>query len=156
MGLPPSIKALLPYITKELIPMEHNSNAKFAAKKTYNAQALKDHTKRAHTEEKPFTCDLCQYSTKIKGDLRIHKNRMDNNQLFKCQICVYTCKAKQDLKRHEKNQKHKALSESTETSDNIGNQTLKQSGFSKAELVKEMSQRRLVIRIEKLQKQQFM
>ena len=78
---------------------------------------------------------------------------MHSNKLFKCQICVYTGKAKQDLTRHEKNHKHKALSGSTETSDNIGNQTLKQSGFSKAELVKEMSQRRVVIRIEKLQKQ---
>ena len=81
---------------------------------------------------------------------------MHGNQSFKCQLCDYTGKAKQDLKRHEKNLKHKALSGSTETSDNIGNQTLKKSGFSKAELVKEMSQRRLVIKIEKLQKQQFM
>ena len=33
VGLLPSIKALLPCITKELIPIEHNSSAKFAVKK---------------------------------------------------------------------------------------------------------------------------
>ena len=81
---------------------------------------------------------------------------MHSNQLFKCHFCDYTGKAKQDLKRHEKNHKHKALSGSTETSDNIGNQALNQSALSKAELVKGMSQRRLVIRLEKLQNQQFM
>ena len=41
---------------------------------------LTDHIRRAHTGEKPYVCDVCEYSCAISGDLARHKRNKAHMQ----------------------------------------------------------------------------
>ena len=46
---------------------------------------------RQHTGEKPFECDLCEYTTSDHNSLRRHKMRHSGERPYKCPFCSYAC-----------------------------------------------------------------
>jgi len=65
---------------------------------------------RLHTGEKPFACDLCDYRSNQKGNLRMHiqQNHSGNpeEKPFACQFCNYRSKQTSNLYSHMR-AKHK-------------------------------------------------
>jgi len=65
---------------------------------------------RLHTGEKPFACDLCDYRSNQKGNLRMHiqQNHSENpeEKPYACQWCNYRSKQSSNLYSHMR-AKHK-------------------------------------------------
>ena len=53
-------------------------------------------------DEKPFGCDLCGYSSKLKQSLQAHMIVHSENKPFRCPNCNYRCKVKGVLASHIK------------------------------------------------------
>ena len=49
------------------------------------------HVTSVHKGEKPFKCDICDYSCSRKGNLNRHVSMHEGNKPFKCDICGYSC-----------------------------------------------------------------
>lgn len=70
--------------------------------KTLNIYSLKDH-KRIHANEKPFKCDVCNKSFRLKNNLRLHKMiHIDSEPKLKCAFCHYKFRTESYLKVHER------------------------------------------------------
>ncbi|XP_023951330.1 zinc finger protein 343 isoform X2 [Bicyclus anynana] len=55
---------------------------------------------RTHTDEKPHSCDLCDYKCAYKSILARHKKSHTGVKPFVCDICSYKCKEKHNLFMH--------------------------------------------------------
>ena len=54
-----------------------------------------------HAANKPFKCDICNYTFTQKGHMKIHiKSVHGNKKSFKCDICDNSYSIKSVLKRH--------------------------------------------------------
>ena len=49
-----------------------------------------------------FSCNLCGYTTRVKGTLKQHFLVHTDLKPFSCTMCVFRCKRKGNLKRHIK------------------------------------------------------
>ena len=59
------------------------------------------HVTSVHKGEKPFKCDICDYSCPRKGNLNRHVQSFhDGKKPFKCDICNYSCSLKNHLNKH--------------------------------------------------------
>ena len=62
---------------------------------------LKQHKKSVHEGNKPFKCEVCDFSSSRKIDMKRHVNAVhEGKKPFKCEICDYRCSRKNRLKQH--------------------------------------------------------
>ncbi|XP_052746173.1 zinc finger protein 782 isoform X2 [Bicyclus anynana] len=54
-----------------------------------------------NTEEKRFTCDICNVKSKSKYNLKRHIRRHSSNKLYSCEMCEYSSKRKDSLLSHK-------------------------------------------------------
>ena len=59
-----------------------------------------DHRGRVHGIGDDIKCELCDYSTKVKGDMNLHIKRMHSGIFYKCDKCDYKAREKSLLKKH--------------------------------------------------------
>uniref|UniRef100_A0A8D8M5H6 Protein hunchback n=2 Tax=Cacopsylla melanoneura TaxID=428564 RepID=A0A8D8M5H6_9HEMI len=53
-----------------------------------------------HTEERPYQCELCDYTCKQSGNLKAHMVVHTEERPYQCEICEYTCKQSSSLRKH--------------------------------------------------------
>jgi len=61
---------------------------------------LIDHRGRVHGIGDDIKCEVCDYSTKVKGDMNLHIKRMHSGIFYKCDKCDYKAREKNLLKQH--------------------------------------------------------
>ncbi|XP_022104555.1 zinc finger protein Pegasus-like isoform X2 [Acanthaster planci] len=72
-------------------------NCSFTAKRR---ALLKNHL-RNHSQEKPFKCRYCSYSTESRSNCNVHEQRMHTFQRpHKCHYCAYSCVQSTTLRQH--------------------------------------------------------
>ncbi|CAL4108790.1 unnamed protein product [Meganyctiphanes norvegica] len=65
-----------------------------------NKWRLKDHM-AIHSDEKPFTCDQCDFKTKHKLSLKMHtENKHDGKKSQECTLCEFKCTTKPQMLKH--------------------------------------------------------
>lgn len=70
--------------------------------KTLNVYSLKDH-KRIHANEKPFKCNVCDKSFRIKTHMKLHmKIHTQKKPKYKCSFCHCKFRTESYLKVHER------------------------------------------------------
>ena len=66
-----------------------------------------NHMKTEHGKEKPFNCEICDFSSLHPSDLRRHQINVHKTegkkqiQKYDCKLCDYTTKYRANLRRHE-------------------------------------------------------
>ena len=68
---------------------------------THTASAMARH-KRSHSNTKPHKCDICGHEYADKKRLRDHMYIHTDHKPFQCQFCSYTCRRKDNLTAHLK------------------------------------------------------
>ena len=68
---------------------------------THTASAMARH-KRSHSNTKPHQCDICGNKYADKKRLRDHMYTHTDHKPFQCQLCSYSCKRKDNLATHIK------------------------------------------------------
>ena len=58
------------------------------------------HIRRAHTGEKPYACDACEYSCASSGTLDQHKRTHTGEKPYACDACEYSCASSSHLTVH--------------------------------------------------------
>ena len=53
-----------------------------------------------HSDERPFVCDLCEYSAKTRGNLQRHLRSHTSIRPFSCNICNWATKTNSLLRQH--------------------------------------------------------
>ena len=62
---------------------------------------LTKHIGAIHEENKPFKCDMCDYSCSQKKSMNIHVASVHKvKKPFKCDICGYSCSQKGNMNNH--------------------------------------------------------
>ena len=56
-----------------------------------------------HSGERPFKCDLCNYSASNAHHVRTHKRKHSGEKPFKCDQCDYAASRTDNLKVHKRN-----------------------------------------------------
>ena len=67
---------------------------------TTERQALQKHV-LIHTGDKPYACDECSYSATQKQHLKRHKLRHTRVKSFKCHLCEFSCTKSRSLEKHK-------------------------------------------------------
>lgn len=67
-----------------------------------NQQCLRNHTKVQHSNIKPFSCDVCDKSFKLKNTLLYHKVQHTGIKKFKCPFCSRTFASSGNYYSHRK------------------------------------------------------
>ena len=60
------------------------------------------HTSSVHDGQR-FSCDMCDYSCRYKGDLNVHKRVVHEGLKISCTECDYSTDRKYKLKNHMRN-----------------------------------------------------
>ena len=68
---------------------------------THTASAMARH-KRSHSNSKPYKCEICGAEYADKKRLRDHMYIHSDHKPFQCQLCSYTCRRKDNLLAHLK------------------------------------------------------
>ena len=68
---------------------------------THTASSMARH-KRSHSNTKPHKCEICGHEYADKKRLRDHMYTHTDHKPFQCQFCSYTCRRKDNLKAHLK------------------------------------------------------
>jgi len=79
---------------------------------TATASSMARH-KRSHSQTKPHKCEICGHEYADKKRLRDHMYLHSDYKPFKCEYCSYTCRRSDNLSSHVKRQ-HKNLQEEKE------------------------------------------
>ena len=59
------------------------------------------HVFSVHEGKKQFKCEICDYSSSRKGNLKLHVASVhEKNIPFKCEMCDYSCSLKSSLQIH--------------------------------------------------------
>ena len=62
---------------------------------------MNQHSLSVHEGIKPFKCGICDYSSAIKNDLKLHiASVQEGNKPFKCELCNHTFSRKDVSNRH--------------------------------------------------------
>ena len=56
-----------------------------------------------HSGEKPFKCDLCDYSASNAHHVRTHKRKHSGEKPFKCDQCDFAASRIDNLNVHKRN-----------------------------------------------------
>ena len=70
---------------------------------THTASAMARH-KRSHSNTKPHKCEVCGHEYADRKRLRDHMYLHTDHKPFKCELCNYTCRRKDNLTAHLKKQ----------------------------------------------------
>ncbi|GCC23153.1 histone H4 transcription factor isoform X1 [Chiloscyllium punctatum] len=64
--------------------------------------ALRNHVKFRHSDEKPFSCEYCEYSCKNLVDLRKHLDTHSEDPTYRCEFagCTFTARSQYSIKSH--------------------------------------------------------
>ena len=80
-----------------------NINTCLSCNKTFSSiSALNKHKRTIHTDEKPFSCDICKLKFREKGNLVKHKSVHSSDKPYRCTVCKKAFRQKNVLKQHEK------------------------------------------------------
>lgn len=55
-----------------------------------------------HTGEKPFKCELCDYSSADKCNLNRHMKKHNGEKSYRCEVCDYSSAYRSNIKQHMK------------------------------------------------------
>ncbi len=94
-----SFRVLTSHLTMSTFPRFKCSfpNCSFTARRL---ALLKNHI-RNHSEDKPFKCRYCSYSSQSRSNCKVHEQRMHTFQRpHKCQYCAYCCVQSSTLRQH--------------------------------------------------------
>lgn len=61
---------------------------------------IRQHLKRTHNDERPFSCSECGFKAKTATNLTTHMIIHDPIKRVTCSLCQYKCRTKDQLKRH--------------------------------------------------------
>ena len=65
-----------------------NINTCLSCNKTFSSiSALNKHKRTIHTDEKPFSCDICKLKFREKGNLVKHKSVHSSDKPYRCTVC---------------------------------------------------------------------
>ncbi|XP_035646201.1 histone H4 transcription factor-like [Oncorhynchus keta] len=70
-----------------------------------DCSSLRNHVKFRHSNEKPYSCEYCEYSCKNLIDLRKHLDTHSTEPAYRCDLtnCDYTTRSLHSIKNHYKN-----------------------------------------------------
>lgn len=80
----------------------HNHKCEICGMTTSSPSALKHHITYRHRTERPFNCQICQYSFKSKSDLRRHIDTHNQEDPYKCSVCNFQSRCAQSVATHHK------------------------------------------------------
>ena len=80
---------------------------------THTASAMARH-KRSHENIKPHKCEICSHEYADKKRLRDHMYIHSDEKPFSCQLCGYSCRRKDNLVQHIKKQHGHTKAEKSE------------------------------------------
>jgi KRAB domain-containing zinc finger protein len=69
---------------------------------TKRKDALNVHKKRMHSNAKPFSCEICEKKFKAKAHVQVHQSVHTTTKNFECKICGKMFGTQSNLKQHEK------------------------------------------------------
>ena len=49
-----------------------------------------------------YHCDLCDYTSKYKADIKKHEQHVHEGKIYNCADCSYTCRSSESLRKHVK------------------------------------------------------
>ena len=88
-------RGTISHVYSDRIPK--NSNCNYA---TVEKAALDKHMRFKHTNERPFMCDTCGFSTHTASAMARHKRSHSNTKPHKCHICGHEYADKKRLRDH--------------------------------------------------------
>ncbi|RZF44081.1 hypothetical protein LSTR_LSTR013136 [Laodelphax striatellus] len=65
-----------------------------------SASGLARHRKRMHSNDNPFSCQLCEFSSSSSAQLKKHAQTHAGENRFRCEFCDFACDYSGDLKQH--------------------------------------------------------
>ncbi|XP_029732134.2 zinc finger protein 691 [Aedes albopictus] len=74
----------------------------YCQKKYVSNHDMRRHIANAHTsgDERPFECDICQKTFKVKSHIYEHKTRVHGPKLHRCDVCGSSFSTSSNLARH--------------------------------------------------------
>ena len=61
---------------------------------------MNEHAERVHERKKSFKCQICDYKSSQKGDLKRHVAVHEEKKAFECKFCAYSSPNKSHFIQH--------------------------------------------------------